>query len=397
LGYINSRFNSLLLCNTLSTSAGWINKTTIPLAIFYYTGSASDTGIAFAIAHLPAVTIGLFSGAIVDKNRAETIIKFTTGFSALCLGLLSVIIIYKQALPIIYLLLFINSSLSAIQIPAYQSLIVKICPSHKLIEVNSKIGITDQMSSIFAPLFAGLALTIITPRFVFLFSAISYFSSMLVISPIRTTKNTNNSKITVLKSFRDGFYPITRDTHLFSCVILFIFSNFSTTLVQSTIIAILSKQYGIESYGIGLFFAALGVFGIIGHKLARYLCNLLPVSTAIIYLSAASGLVTGFTLLNPNVVLFSILWGLTVLFGALNVTQFNTYRQSVINDNVMGRVVSVSRAITYFPIPISSALAGFIFETYGNDTVMMISAATRIVGVFVAMILLFFFRSRREK
>jgi len=71
--------NRLILCNAFSTTAGWVNRTAVPLAIYAITGSAVDTSLAFAAAHLPAITVGFFSGAIVDRNRPEAVAKITTG------------------------------------------------------------------------------------------------------------------------------------------------------------------------------------------------------------------------------------------------------------------------------------------------------------------------------
>lgn len=340
--------------------------------------------------------MGFFSGAIVDRNRPEAVAKITTGLSAVCAGLIALLIDIRECLPIVYLLLFVNSSLSAIQLPAFQSLVVRACPRHKLLKGNSNLGIVDQTNSVFVPLFVGFAFTFVPPVAIFLISAASYLGSLFVLLPMHIKQQRLHLDITTWKAIGDGFSVLFSNRELFSSNVVFIFSNFATTLVQSTVVAMLAVQFGNESYSIGVFFAAVGLFGIAGHSLARFIVCHFPVSSLIMGLTVVSAALTILMVLNPSFTSFTVLWGMTVLLGAINVTALTTYRQTSVPEHVMGRAVSASRVMTYFPIPIGAALAGVIFEMMGSDAVVMISAGARVLGVIAAGITLLYLGSRRN-
>lgn len=375
----------ILLCSAFSTTAGWINRFAVPLTIYGITGSAIDTSLAFAAAHLPAVTVGLFSGGVVDRYPAATLVKMTTISSAACIAAVAALLGTPGLHIAIYPLLFANSSLSAIQQPAFQVMLVEFCPKNELLALNAKLGMIDQTNSVLAPLISGLLVQLVRPSVLFVASALAYFAAAAAIFTVQSERNRHGADVTTLGGIKTGFQTILGDRQILAGTIVFLFSNFATTLTQSTSVPILARRFDSGAYAIGVFFAALGAFGIAGHALAKSIPARFNPAMVIVALTAISGILTALMTVDLPFAAFVALWGMTVTLGCINVTIFSTYRQRAVPSSLLGRSVSASRVATYFPIPLAAVLAGLIFERLGGNDLLAMSAIARLAGAFVAL------------
>ncbi|UYY58827.1 MFS transporter [Sphingomonas sp. S2-65] len=375
----------LVAANAFATASGWINRTAVPLAIYTLTGSAVQTAVAFAISHLPAITVGLVGGVVADRFDSARVSKLTLFGSALFILCIAWTISVDALLPLTYLALFLNSSLSAIQLPAFQALVAHSCPPHRLLDINVRLGAADQTNSVLMPALGGGLLMAFPPALVFVLSAALYLGALAVLWPLSAPGAGKGTALRTLQGIRDGFAIIHARPELASGVMTFALSNFSTTLLQSTVVAILAMRFELGSYQIGLFFAAAGVFGIAGHAAASKVALRLPLPALLAVNTLACSGLTALMIIAPSAQAFALLWGSTILLGAVNVTAFNTHRQLCVGPAEMGRAVAASRVLTYFPIPVAAGIAGPVLHLLGPAWLIAFSATMRLLGVCVCL------------
>ncbi|WP_206245833.1 MFS transporter [Novosphingobium terrae] len=388
--------NRIILCTALSTTAGWINRLAVPLVVYNISRSPIATSLAFAAAHLPPITVGLLSGAIVDRHSATRLIFAATSLSFLAIMAISWLVTQPHLYVLLFIFLFINSSLSSVQLPATHVVVVeKFAPEQRL-RINSHLGMVDQLSSVMAPLATGAAVLLIPAQWLFYLSACAYLAASMAVLRIHSRERREFRRVAIHQDIARGFRTIKKDRQILACTVLFMFSNFASTLVQSTFVPLTHNRFGASATAVSVLFATAGLFGIAGHFLARKLVVRSKTAAVVLALTAISGALTTLMAANLGIVAFGFFWGVCSLLGCINVTLLSTYRQCVVPPHLVGRSVSAARFATYLPIPVAAILSGFAFDRLGGDLLLLASGTARLLGVVAILVGTFSF-SRRTR
>ncbi|WP_261979123.1 MFS transporter [Lactiplantibacillus plantarum] len=161
---------------------------------------------------------------------------------------------------------------------------------------------------------------------------------------------------------------------LFSGSMMFLFTNFALNMFEANFIFYMTKtlHYPIINATIAMSLGGIGALfaGIVGGKIVNHFKagSLLSSSTIL------AGVSTLLLLINTNYIYIGCILGLISFFGNINVITYFTLRQRTVPKKILGRVVSVTRMVSYASIPIGSWFGGLLLD-YGQPMFVVILIA----------------------
>ncbi len=161
----------------------------IPVTVYKATGSKSALGIAFVCEMLPALLFSLLGGVLADRwPQKRTMIAADLARGAALLLLLHVANARHfgpRDLTLFYAVSFLVASFSCFFGPARQSLMRLVMPKEQLMRANSLIFSGMQGCYLLGPVVGGLLLAYLAPKSVFVFDALTFAASAVIVSLIR--------------------------------------------------------------------------------------------------------------------------------------------------------------------------------------------------------------------
>lgn len=385
-----------LILSYINTSVGfWLISFLVPLIILDITGSALTVTISYAMNIAPYIIFTPFAGVLCDTYNRKTLIMYGELLCCLTSLILFVSLLHTTSVPLIILLGFIISSLSAMHHPIFQSIVPDIFPMEKIRDINANIGVIDSTVSIISPAVLGIIISQLPKREILLIVTLCYFVSFIFIQSIPYVKKTTFVRMNfraVFTSLKEGVVYVIRKKQLRNLAVLFFFINIGIRVVFPNLIWIYSEIFKQPEDMISLLFVIIGFGSIIGAKAGGYLVgrysDLKIITGATFIIAMCSFLLT----VASTAMMHAVLWGLSSLVQSVIVVTFFTYRQKVTDNYILGRVVSVTRLISYLAIPLASVSSGLVLTHYGSVNYIYV-----ISGVCILLPLsLFCFFTRRD-
>lgn len=194
----------------------------------------------FSLSFIPYLIFGPIGGAIADtfdKRKCLIIGNLVSFILALFLTLF--IILESKNIYLIYILLFLISSVPTIYHPIFQSFIPNLVPKKDLSKANALISSAESFMSALGPIISGGIVAFISIKAAIFMSAFALLVSFASVAFISIKKINSYSKRIYLsgitKDIFDGFRFTINHKVIFYCSIIFIFFNFAITLFSLTI------------------------------------------------------------------------------------------------------------------------------------------------------------------
>ncbi len=189
----NRNFAAVWASQLISSLGDRVHHVALAALVYQLTGSLAKTGLALVATALPDLLLGLVAGVVVDRVDRR-VVMVATDFLRVPLVALVPVIAY-HSLVLAFVDLFVVNSLSIANRPASNAIIPSIVPAEELTAANSLSSISENTSDIVGyPLagvvigiFAGLLGTKDGLRAAFVFDALTFFVSGLLVLTIKTT------------------------------------------------------------------------------------------------------------------------------------------------------------------------------------------------------------------
>ena len=143
------------------------------------------TGLVTMCAYLPAIIFVGFSGVLADKyNRMK--LMLISNFSQALVVLIIPLLFYlniKSAI-IIGCVAFVRTAFGSLFPPAINAILPELIPKEKLVKINSLIATSAQFAYLIGPALAGILLSVISIENLFLWDAISFVLSAIILMNI---------------------------------------------------------------------------------------------------------------------------------------------------------------------------------------------------------------------
>lgn len=359
-----------LYLSYLGTSLGhWIALFFIPILVLDLTGSAFLVSVTYALDTIPYILFTPFAGVLGDKYRKKTLIilgELICFFMAIAL-----LFVPYEAVYIWWILLlgFLISTFSAIHHPIFQSILPELFLGDRLIKVNGDIASISSITGIVAPAILGIAFGFLGNKQIALFVVICYLLSVMAFITIKDNfVPSKNKKFSLLADLKEGMVFLKDKKELLNFSVLFFFVNFGLKMVFVSLVWIYSIKYGLSKNYIAYAFLFIGILSIIGAKITpKYIIPKYSYKDIIYKTSFVIGMLILLLLLVESVFYLTIVWGLVSMLSMVIVVAYFSYRQIYVPKELLGRVVSLTRLLSYLAIPPAALLSGYLLKTTQND------------------------------
>lgn len=344
-----------------------------------------------AAASLPQAVFLLFGGIVVDRFSPLTVLFSSRIIFVLAIASLAVLVYFGNvSLHLLYLYAFILGTLTALSIPAGQSILPGITHQDDLALANGYMMGSIQAAQIFGPLAAGWVIWLakwyrdipetatdsIAIAIAFGVDALGVMVAvllMLFMKPAAIPQLRTN----LLEMFKEGFVFCWRDKGIATvlCYLLILSFCLHGTLMAG--LPMVAKfQLGLDEKAYATLYAMLGVGTIVGIALGMIL-KLQPVKLGMLVIccdiTGALGLIA---LSGANqfyhAILALIVIGIPSGFVMVSGT---TWFQQRTPGHLMGRVISILMFAIIGLVPVSLVLAGWLMNIYPASVVLQSSGA----------------------
>jgi len=177
-------FRSLWLAGLISDGGDWMLFVALPILVYSETGSALGTSLAFLIELAPRIVLAPAAGALADRvDRRRTLLVITT-LQALALLPLALGSGAGQ-LPVVYAVILVEASFSALFDPAKNALLPTLLPPAELISANALIAFNENAGRLVGGPLGGVLLAAGELRLIVVADAVTYLIAALLIARLR--------------------------------------------------------------------------------------------------------------------------------------------------------------------------------------------------------------------
>ncbi|MFD9060946.1 MFS transporter [Kitasatospora purpeofusca] len=365
----------------------WIYRLAIPVLVLKITGSATSTALAYAIEFIPYIVIGLFAGVIADRfDRRRVMILCDLASAVLALAVTALATLDRPPLAAIYLCAFLLACVRPFYFPAFQGFLVDVVPERRLARVNSWTQTVDSALGFIGPVAGITAVAALGVPVSALVNALSFGASALLITSIATTPAPSSGPTTaarIAKDFADGLRALRTMRAVLWGTVLMALSNLAAWTIEGSLFYLVLEVEEKPKVVLGLVLGAQGLGAVLGGVLAPRLTDRYRLGPLLAFGMGLSGATMVLPALVPTWWAVLIAWGVEGVATSLVIVSWFTARQKVVPSEVIGRVVSVSRAAAYATIPLGAVLGGRLVSGASPTRTLFVCAAVVQAVVFL--------------
>jgi hypothetical protein len=378
-------FQLFFIGQLLSTLGSSFTGFGLPLLVYTLTGSAMNLAVTTACSFLPYLLFGLVAGTWVDRvDRRRTLVATSV---LQCLAVLAVPLLWEGGVLTawwLYGLAFTLSSLSVVTAAIDPSVVPALVGREDLARANGRIQASYAVAVVCGPLLAGALVGGGLPlAWVFSFDSVSFLVVAVMISLIRTPFNAQRrpSTTTIRAGIAEGLRFVMSRAVLRDIAILAALYNLLAVSVNSQMVNYAHTQLGVTGGRVALLFSAGSLGTAIMVYTAGRLTKRLSFRTLTLGPLGAWGALVFLISLSHWFWLSTLLWSFTAAMPVLFTVRTITLRQSIVPEQLLGRVQMVGAVLAWSAQPLG-AMAGASLLVSG------VRISTLYGGVGIAVLLL---------
>ena len=368
---------------SISVIGTWMTRVATSWLVYRLTGSALLLGTVSFAGQIPTFLLAPIAGVVVDRIDRRRVLVWTQALAMLqSLALAWLTLSNRITIHEVLVLSAFQGLINAFDMPARQSFMVQMVEDRA--DLSNAIAINSSMvnmARLVGPSLAGLLIAVKSEGWCFLVDGISYIaviiSLLLMRVPRKEEQRARTSTTTQLKegwTYVAGFVPIRSILLLFALLSLMGWPF----MVLMPIFAAKILHGG--PHTLGFLMGAVGVgslasaLSLVMRRSVRGLTRVIPVAAVIF----GVGLIAfGFS----HYLWLSMLMMLVTGFGMMQgLTGSNTIIQTLVDENMRGRVMSYYTMAFVGMAPFGSLLAGAMAHAIGAPRTVVLSGIACIVG-----------------
>jgi len=353
---------------SISLVGTWMQQVAISWLVYRLTGSAVLLGVVSFAGQIPAFFLSPLAGVFADRWDRRRLLLWTQGLSMLQAGVLTAFV-FSGIVQVWHLVAFnaLLGMVNAFDIPVRQSLVVAMVDRKE--DLPNAIALNSSLVNggrLIGPSLAGLLIAAVGEQLCFLINAASYLAVLLAVGAMRLAPvQRRANRKHVLHELREGigygfgFAPIRAILLLIAVVGL-------VGMPYSVLLPVFAREVlhgGADTFGFLMTAAGLGALASTLFLASRK--SVLGLGRVIIAATALFGLaLVGFAISRalPLSLMFVALGG----FGAMAmIASSNTIVQTIVEDEMRGRVMSLFAMSFLGMTPLGSLAAGVLAESVG--------------------------------
>jgi MFS family permease len=362
----------------------WMTMTASSWLVYRMTGSPWMLGVVGFAGQFPSFILAPFAGVFVDRWNKHRLLMLTQTLSMLqSFALAALTLTGHITIPSIIILNIVNALITAFDMPCRQSFVVSMIEDRA--DLGNAIALNSSMMNVarlIGPSIAGLIIASSSEGWCFFIDGVSFFAVLLALAAMRVPASPINKSATAdtLTQMREGwryasgFMPIRSIISLLALVCLL-------GVPYGVLIPVFAAQilhggphtlgYLMTASGSG---ALIGALWLASRKSVIGLGRLIPITAAIF----GAGLVA--------FAASRVMWLSTILLFVMGnafmvqIAASNTIIQTIVEDDMRGRVMSFFIMAFLGTVPFGSLLAGRLALQIGAPATLMAGGSCCLLG-----------------
>jgi MFS family permease len=378
-------FRRLWLAQTISQVGSQVTYLAIPLtAAVTLRATPAEMGVLTAMGALPALLIGVFAGAFVDRRRRRPILISADLARALVLGTIPVAwLLGALSMPLLILITLLAGAGSLFFDVAYQALLPTLIPSDRLVEGNSTLELSRSAAQIAGPTLAGGMIQLLKAPLAIAVDALSFLVSALLILRIRAREDIrrlDRERASLWADARAGVREVGGKPAIRALAVGGAAVSLFNAMLEAVIILYLTRSIGLSAGVIGVVFAGGGVGLVVGALVPGRITRRFGLGPAMALGIAVVGLSDlAVPLAGRDVVIVSAAVAVGEFFFGLGLTLYSvaqtSLRQALVPDELMGRVSAVLRVLAAAAVPLGALAGGLLGQAVGLRSTIAVAAS----------------------
>lgn len=358
--------------------------------ITFTTGSALYLAIATIAGILPQIIVGPFAGVLIDRWNRKRVMIFADLFVAIAtVGLVIMFAIGEVSITGICIILAVRALGSAFHSPSLQASIPLIVPEDKLTRVSGINQTLTSLTTILAPILAGILYGVWKIEFIILLDLIGAVIGVCTLLPIKIPKQEiRKEKLKIFSEMKEGFMEIKSSKFLTAITLFIIIVSVIFMPIGSLFPLMTSNFFNLQPIHASIAETAFSVGMLIGGIIFAIWGGFKKKQYTLIFSMLILGiglLVAGF--LSPSMfVLFVIA---TALMGTM-APFFNGIYIAMIQIRIkpekLGRVFSIITSLMLLATPIGLLVSAPVAEKIGVEKWFFISGVIMVIACILALI-----------
>ena len=358
-------FRLFLFGQVISLSGTWMQSLAVSWLIYRLTHSAAMMGLVGFIGQIPVLVLGPIAGLAADRHPRRRIILCTQALLMLQSAILAALAL-SGSIKFVHIaaLSLLSGLVNAFDIPARQSLYIRLVGKDDLLSAISLNSVTFNSARIVGPSIAGFLVAALGEGPCFLINSVSFLPVLASILVMRAAEPVRRPAESALANLRDGLRYAWSSHDIRGFLGLTAAANLACApaLVLAPVIADAVFHQG--SQGLGLLTGAFGVGAVIGTLTLAARDR--PSHLRTIFFSALQlALALALYAWSPAFAVSLCAAGLIGYAVMRQLAATNTEIQSRIDDAFRGRVMAMYSMVVVGMLPIGNLLGGAIAEIIG--------------------------------
>lgn len=360
---INKNYTLLFIAQFITILGNWLLLVAVPIYIFQVTGSSFMMSVAYALEILATVFIMPFGGVFSDLINRHKIL-YGGDFIGFFIALIIVICLWFKPTSIFFLLplLFILAAIGAVQHPAFQGIIPEVVSKNQLGQANSYFAFINQFMSMLGPLIGVTIISFLGVNNAIIIDAFSYLMSAIILLFVQYEHIKQTTIINLAKVFSDlktGWQYTFSHPVMGSTTIMFSVYCISLGLIQGSLYFFLLHVLSFSNSELGIVLASGGLGAVIGALLAPKVNKYFAKGRFMLICIILSAIGVSLHMATKNLITISFLRAFCMMCeGMIAVTMF-TLRHHIVPQNMLGKVVGITRPVSWATIPIGAIIGGY--------------------------------------
>lgn len=378
---LGPRFWRMYAATASSDLADGIGRTALPLAAAFYTRNPVIVSGLITFAFLPWLLFALPSGALVDRTDRRHAMAAANLVRSIAVGALALMVaLHVGSIAALYVVAFVLGTAETVYDSAVRALLPQVVHRSQLDRANSLVTVEESLGQTFLGAPLGSALFAVAAALPFLLNGIGFVLAVVLILTVRGSYRPRRERRTSVRAdMAEGVRWLRRHPFLRGLTLISAGSAFAQTIGTGVFVLYVLEVLHLPSADFGLILLVGGLGGVVGGLATPPLARRFGRRIVLTCGGLIDALGTAALSLTHNGFVAAALVGLL----SAGVMTWNvltmSLRQTLIPEELFGRVQGAYRTLVWGLIPLGSITGGLLAHLLGLRAVYAVAGA----GLFV--------------
>lgn len=369
----------------ISLVGTWMQTVARGWLVLEMTNSPFLLGLVSTFTTLPVLFVSPIGGVLADKLNKRTVLITTQTIAMILAFVLGTLVLTKHVqywhIAVLAVVLGITMAVDA---PTRQSFVVEMVGKKDLLNAIALNSSVFNLARILGPAVAGLIISAIGLVLCFYLNAISYLAVIIGLLLMKGTFDPVNKKQgAVITEIKYGFSYARQDKRIIALIVLVALSSIFI-MPYIVLMPVFARDIlKVGAQGLGILLASAGIGALIGALTLALLSDYRKKGRFVLAGSVAfttATLLFSFTRNYHISLLFLLItgWGMVVQNASIN-----SLLQTIVPDELRGRIMSLYVLFFMGMMPFGSFQAGLIADNFGARMALRIGAIIVAGAVYV--------------